>query len=81
MKFGPHTYAGTQQPLPPLWAAINFYGNLERMMENLTTSELLLLLSVQVLLFFPLLYQRAMFFKDLIVYESFKLEFCFYVVK
>ena len=30
---------------------------------------------------FLLLYQRGTFFKDMIVYDSLKLEFCFYVVK
>ena len=30
---------------------------------------------------FLLLYQTATFFKDMIVYDSLKLEFCFYVVK
>ena len=50
---------------------INFYENLERMIVNFTTSGLLLLLPVQVLLFFPHLYQRKTFFDDLIVYDNF----------
>ena len=50
---------------------INFYENLERMIVNFTTSGLLLLLPVQVLLFFPHLYQRKTFFNDLIVYDNF----------
>ena len=50
---------------------INFYENLERMIVNFTTSGLLLLLPVQVLLFFPHLYQRKTFLNDLIVYDNF----------
>ena len=50
---------------------INFYKNLERMIVNFTRSELLLLLPVEVLLFFLHLYQRTTFFNYLIVYDCF----------
>ena len=40
------------------------------MIKVFTTCELLLLLSVQVLLFFLLLYQTATFLKNLMVYDS-----------
>ena len=50
---------------------INFYKNVERMIVNFTRSELLLLLPVEVLLFFLHLYQRTTFFNYLIVYDCF----------
>ena len=50
---------------------INFNRNLERMIENFTTSELLFLLSLQVLVLFQVLYQRATLLKDFIPHDSF----------
>ena len=41
------------------------------MIECFTTGELLLLLSLQVLVFFQVLYQRATFLKDFIPHDSF----------
>ena len=48
---------------------INFNRNLERMIENFTTSELLLLLSLLVL--FQVLYQRETSLKYFIPHDSF----------
>ena len=47
---------------------INFNRNLERMIENFTTNELLLL---SLLVFFQVLYQRATFLKYVIPHDSF----------
>ena len=41
------------------------------MIENFTTSELLFLLSLQVLVLFQVLYQRATLLKDFIPHDSF----------